>query len=184
MNKESIIKAFVVLAVLLTVLFTGFVLIRVFVFKAEAVAISNQSEPATLDANEALKSTIDTLEMLWEQKQAYDFYVSTDPLYLGRVIKDFKYVREGHNEVEEEESIRLTATVVDANPKAIIKYSGKSYVVQAGDWIGRAFRVISIDAKEVVLDQGGVRKVLYSKRVEEEAPYEAPLDLNPNPDNL
>jgi hypothetical protein len=121
-------------------------------------------EPATLDENMALKATIDTLEAMWSGRQDRYFNVNQDPLHLGRVIKNFTYARAGATELEEESEIRLSATVIDENPKAIIKYSGKSYVVQVGDVIGKSYRVLQIEKMQVVLDNRGKRMVLVNKR--------------------
>jgi len=122
-------------------------------------------EPATLEENAALKATIDTLETMWVNRQKFAFNISQDPLHLGRVIKDFKYA-DGEVASQEESEIRLSATVVDDNPKAIIRYNGKSYVVQAGDLIGTAYRVLKIEKMQVVLDHKGKRIVLETKGAE------------------
>ncbi|UCC78473.1 MAG: hypothetical protein JSW64_09310 [Candidatus Zixiibacteriota bacterium] len=121
-------------------------------------------EAATLDANNDLRATLDTLETVWENRQNFRFNLGQDPLFLGRVIKDFAYDTEG-GEAEEESAIRLSATVIDENPKAIIKYHGKSYVVQMGDYIGGTYRVVTIEERQVVLDNKGKRLVLISKPV-------------------
>ena len=124
----------------------------------------NEDSAVTLDANNNLRATLDTLETVWENRQNFRFGLGQDPLFLGRVIKDFAYDAQGR-EAEEESAIRLSATVVDDNPKAIIKYHGKSYVVQAGDYIGDTYRVVKIEERQVVLDNRGKRLVLISKPV-------------------
>lgn len=124
----------------------------------------NEDALVTLDANNDLRATLDTLENVWKNRQNFWFNLSQDPLFLGRVIEDFAYDTQGR-EAEEESAIRLSATVIDDNPKAIIKYHGKSYVVQAGDYIGDAYRVIKIEERQVVLDNKGKRLVLMGKPV-------------------
>ncbi len=151
MNRESIIKALAALAAAALVLFIGFALIKVYLLNPTDGQVSEEPQAATLDANATLKSTIDSLELFWENRQAYVFSVIDDPLYLPRVIKDYTLVSGTKQEAEEEENIRLTATVVDSNPKAIIKYNGKSYVVRVGDWLGNVYKVESIEKKQVVL---------------------------------
>jgi len=129
--------------------------------------VGGSEQPATLEENEALKATIDTLEILWKNRQGYVFNVNKDPLHLGRVIKDFKYAEGGGYDANEDSEIRLSATVVDDNPKAIIRYNGKSYVVQIGDLIGTSYRVLQIEKMQVVLDHNGKRIVLETKGTEE-----------------
>jgi hypothetical protein len=148
------------------VLLVGFVIIRTYLNVSQKELRAETSGPATLDANDALKATLDTLETSWDRVQSYSFTVGQDPLFLGRVIKGFAYAQGGYSETEESENLRLTATVVDSSPKAIIKYRGKSYVVQVGETIDGLYRVLSIAKRQVVLDRGGNRVILQNKPAE------------------
>jgi type II secretory pathway component PulC len=162
-NRESLIKGISVLAAVLLVFFIVFTFYKVFwgsKINSTELAID---KAVTLDSNDALRATLDTLEMTWEAKQTYKFYVKQDPLFLGRVIQDFTYTAKGTIESEEDTNLRLTATVIDENPKAIIKYSGKSYVVQVGDYVGKIYKVEKIEKKQVVLNNAGKRMVLENK---------------------
>ena len=163
MNQNSIIKALTVAAVLALIGLMGYSAFILYYKVPESTQI-RVGEPATLDENEALMATIDTLEIMWKDRQQFSFRVGQDPLHLGRVIKDFKYSRDGLRDDLEDSEIRLSATVIDDNPKAIIKYNGKSYVVQAGDQIGTAYRVLKIEKMQVILDNKGKRMVLENKR--------------------
>ncbi len=165
MNRESIIKGLAVLTAIVLVLFIGFLIVNTFLGTSKSELRAEAAAPVTLDANEALKAAIDTLESSWQKIQTYNFKVDQDPLHLGRVIKDFAYTQAGFKESEEEDRIRLTATVIDEHPKAIIKYHGKSYVVQVGELIEQTYRVASIEKKQVVLTSGGSRIVLVNKPV-------------------
>jgi hypothetical protein len=148
------------------VLFVGFLLVKIVLNEhRKDLKAAETSAPITLDANNALKATIDTLETSWQKIQAFNFRAPQDPLHLGRVIKDFSYAKAGFQESEEEDVVRLTATVVDSNPKAIIKFRNKSYVVQVGESIENIYRVVSIDKKQVVLESAGGRVVLNTKPV-------------------
>jgi hypothetical protein len=164
-NRDSIIKGLAILSAAALVLFVGFVIVKIFLNQYRKDLRVETAAPLTLDANDALKATIDSLETSWQAIQAYNFSASQDPLHLGRVVKDFSYAKEGFQESEEEDAIRLTATVVDDNPKAIIKFRNKSYVVQAGEDIEKIYRVVSIDKKQVVLDSGKGRVVLVTKPI-------------------
>lgn len=53
----------------------------------------------------------------------------------------------------------LTAILADNDPRALIRYEERSYSVKNGELFAR-FRVISITAQEVVLEDGGQRMVL------------------------
>ncbi len=154
-----------VLAAVALVAFLGFSIYQVFFVIPGSFAEVQQEAPVSLDANTNLKATLDTLEFVWADRQQFRFRLKQDPLFLGRVIKDFKYDTRGNKESREESEIRLTATVVDETPKAIIKYNGKSYVVQAGDYIGKAYRVIKIEKKQVLLNKDGKKMVITNRPV-------------------
>jgi hypothetical protein len=165
-NRDSIIKGLAVLVAAGLVLFVGFEIVKIYINISKQDLKAQTNAPVTLDANGALKATIDTLEASWQKIQNYSFKVDQDPLHLGRVLKDFSYSQAGYRESEEEDRIRLTATVVDDNPKAIIKVDGKSFVVQVGERVD-AYRVVSIGKKQVVLESSsGGRVILYNKPVQ------------------
>lgn len=167
MNRDSIIKGLAVLSAVVLVLFMAFAVVKLILNEHRKDLQADINAPVTLDANDALKATIDTLETSWQAIQGFDFRATQDPLHLGRVIKDFTYAKAGFQEAEEEDNIRLTATVVDDNPKAIIKFRNKSYVVQIGEDIEKIYRVVSITNKQVVLETAGGRVVLNNKPVQQ-----------------
>ncbi len=164
MNWESLIRGLAILAAVGLLGFLGFSVYKSYYNIPQNFSEISEDASATLDANNDLRATLDTLETVWESRQNFRFNLGQDPLFLGRVINDFAYDIEG-GEAEEESAIRLSATVIDENPKAIIKYHGKSYVVQAGDYVGDVYRVVTIEEKQVVLDNKGKRLVLISKPV-------------------
>ncbi|UCE66980.1 MAG: hypothetical protein JSU85_02930 [Candidatus Zixiibacteriota bacterium] len=170
------------MAALGLVVFLGFSVYKTYYGIPQNFSETIEDSAVTLDANNDLRATLDTLETVWENRQNFWFNLSQDPLFLGRVIEDFAYDTRG-GEAEEESAIRLSATVVDDNPKAIIKYHGKSYVVQAGDYIGETYRVVKIEERQVVLDNKGKRMVLMSKPVSgfDEKKLESEYSNNTNP---
>jgi hypothetical protein len=154
-----------ILAAVAAIAFSGFSIVKALLNASQKETQAEAAAPVTLDENDALKATIDTLEVSWQEVQDRVFTVNQDPLYLGRVLKDFTSAKAGFKESEEDDQMRLTATVVDDNPKAIIKYNGKSYVVQRGEFI-EAYRVVSIEKKQVVLEGKGSRVVLENKPIQ------------------
>lgn len=183
MNQENIIKILTVIAVLCLVALFGYSAFVVF-YQAPSKENIVATEATSLEENAALKATIDTLETMWKDRQHAYFSVGQDPLHPGRVIKDFKYAKAQGEADKEEYEIRLSATVIDENPKAIIRYNGKSYVVQAGDLIGTSYRVLKIEKMQVVLDNKGKRIVLETKPAAgsenkiEESEYSNTKDFN------
>lgn len=142
----------------------GYSMFKVY-YDMPSTQVGVRGTSATLDENLALKETIDSLEALWSSRQSYVFGVSQDPLHLGRVINDFQYERSGGTESDEDRVLRLSATVIDENPKAIIKYRGKSYVVQTGDVIENVYKVLEIEKMQVILENNGKRVALVAKPV-------------------
>lgn len=164
MNQSSLIKGLAVLMGLALVALIGYSIFKVY-YETPSRQVDVGGSSATLDENLALKETIDSLETLWSRRQSYVFSVSQDPLHLGRVIKDFQYERTGKLESDEDQVLRLSATVIDENPKAIIKYRGKSYVVQTGDVIENRYKVLEIEKMQVILENNGKRVALVTKPV-------------------
>jgi len=119
----------------------------------------------TLDTDIALAQTIDSLEAKWNHRLNYHFSVKQDPLFLGRVIVGFSYSRMGYREFDEGIGFRLSATVIDNNPKAIIKFKGKSHVLQVGDTLEGGYVIKEIMKKKVVLNRNGELTVLSTKPV-------------------
>lgn len=111
----------------------------------------------TLDTDEALANTIDSLEANWQARSNYRFRIEQDPLYLGRVIIGFTYGSQGFKELEEGGSPRLSATlaVTDDVPMAIIKYMGKSHVLREGESFGDGYQVRNIERQKVQLSKNG-----------------------------
>lgn len=163
MDQNSLIRA---LAFILGV----FLLLAVSwgAFKAVTEAKADYKEVnaiETLDTDIALAQTIDSLEANWNHRLNYHFSVKQDPLFLGRVIVGFSYSRLGYGEFDEGIGFRLSATVIDNSPKAIIKFKGKSHVLQAGDTLEGGYVVKEIMKKKVVLDRNGELTVLEAKPV-------------------
>ena len=165
MSWESLIKGLAVIAVIGLLAFLGFSAYKTFYHIPGSFEKAETEMPITLDTNTGLRAALDTLETVWEERQSFRFTLNQDPLFLGRVIKDFSYDLASVGETHEDREIRLAATVIDENPKAIIKYLGKSYVVQIGDYVGTVYKVIKIEKMLVVLDNNGKRMVLTSKPI-------------------
>lgn len=165
MNWESLTKSLAVLAAAGLIAFLGYSVYRAYYDIPQDFSKTDYAEPVTLDSDNNLRSTLDTLEVVWENRQNFKFNLRQDPLFLGRVIKDYTYEAGESTESEEDNALRLSATVIDENPKAIIKYLGKSYVVQAGDFVGKVYRVVKIEEKQVILDNKGKKLVLINKPV-------------------
>jgi len=104
-----------------------------------------------------LRETVDKLEGELRARIQETFDTEEDPLDLTRVIKTRKFLTSmGLLEMAETETrMRLSATVTsEKGPSAIIKYMGRSNVLDVGSVIGD-YRVVSIGKNSCVLRRGG-----------------------------
>jgi len=144
--------------------------------EARELKQNQETNTATLDADTSLALVIDSLENNWKRRVNYNFSVTQDPLNLSRSIVGYTYNRAGFKEIEEDTEFRLSATVIDDHPKAIIKYQGRSNVVKVGDMIGDGFYVQRIEPKSVVLSKGGQSIYLQNKALPAPPEEVAPVD--------
>lgn len=159
MDKNSILRAISFVLSVLVIMVVSWSAFRA-VTEANATKTAQSQSLITLDTDSSLAETIDSLEANWRRRVAYKFNVKQDPLYLGRVLTNFSYARAGFREAQEDTEMRLSATVIDDHPKAIIKYRGKSHVVMKGGTLGDGYVVTDIQEKTVVLSRGGETIVL------------------------
>lgn len=114
-----------------------------------------------------LRETVDKLEADLRGRLAESFELEEDPLDLTRVIKTKKFLKTlGMAETAESDyRMRLAATIVsqEKKPSAIIKYQGKSNMLNLGDQIG-GYRVESIGKDKITLVRGGERMVLKTEK--------------------
>jgi hypothetical protein len=123
-----------------------------------------QSAQTILGSDEQLSQTVNQLETTLAERQAYQVQLTKDPLNLAEVIRSQRLLeRLGFQEMEEEDEIRLSCTVLGETNSAIVKYGGRSHVISVGD-IVKGYRVAEITEKEVVLKRGGEVMVLRNQK--------------------
>lgn len=175
MDKTSLIRA---LAFILGVTLFLFVVWGAFKAVSEARELKQNQETntTTLDADSSLALVIDSLEDNWKRRVNYRFAVDQDPLNMSRTVIGYTYNRAGYAEMEEDTEFRLSATVIDDQPKAIIKYQGKSHVVKTGDLIGDGYYVQRIEAKSAIITRGGQTIYLENKALPAPPDEMVPID--------
>ena len=165
MDQNSIIKALAfVLGVGLVIMLAWGTYKAVTIYQTD---FSNVETVESLDSNQDLVDVIESLESNWEKRRAYRFKIDQDPLYLGRALIGFSYASQGFMEFDEGGVPRLSATVAvqDGNPMAIIKYSGRSHVLQTGDKFGDGYQVQSIGNQQVTVRKNGKTITLQNQPV-------------------
>lgn len=135
-------------------------------------AIKDRQERGVHDPQ--LKQTVDKLESDLRKRFDEVFELETDPLDLTRVIKTKKFLKAlGMTETAETEGkMRLSCTVIgEETPSAIIKYKGRSYVLEVGDKLGspdqdiaKRYKVVWIGTNSVKLKRGVEELVLVTEK--------------------
>ncbi len=112
-----------------------------------------------------LRSTVDKLEADLRIRLQETFDLEEDPLDLTRVIHTRKFIKRMFGEMPETETrMRLSCTITgEEGPSAIIKYRGRSSVLEVGDNLS-GYRVESIGLNRVVLKRGAERLTLKTER--------------------
>ena len=124
-----------------------------------------------LGSDEQLSQTVNQLETTLAERHDYAVELDKDPLNLGEVIRSQKVLnRLGFQEMQEDEDMRLSCTVIgESSNSAILKFGGRSQVVEVGDVIN-GYKVIEISEKEMKLKRGG--EVLVLKTQKATVPWE------------
>ncbi|NQU05756.1 MAG: hypothetical protein HQ568_06665 [Calditrichaeota bacterium] len=103
-----------------------------------------------------LRETVNKLEADLRARLSETFILEEDPLDLTRVIHTRKFLKRIHGgEMPETETrMRLSCTITsEKGPSAIIKYRGRSHVLDIGDKIGD-YKIASIGTNSVELRRG------------------------------
>jgi hypothetical protein len=103
-----------------------------------------------------LRTTVTQLEDDLRTRMEYKFQISHDPLDLAQVVQAKRLLASlGLNEsLESQTKMRLSCTVMGDIPAAVIKFQGRSRVLNKGDSIG-SYRVTDIRANRVTLSSPG-----------------------------
>jgi hypothetical protein len=118
-----------------------------------------------LGTDEQLTQTVNQLETTLAERHAYEVDLEADPLNLGEVIRSQKLLnRLGFQEMDESDEMRLSCTVVgETGNSAILKFGGRSHVVEVGD-ILNGYKVTSIGNQELTMVRGGDVMVLKNQK--------------------
>jgi hypothetical protein len=146
-------------------------LLLVFYFGVSKITLSKEIKkaisleyPEEIGLNEELKEQIDLLEQDISRRMSYEIALSRDPLNLNKIVNIPQ--RRGSASAEKFKAaskLRLSCTMISpGNKSAVMKYKGKSKIVSIGDVIAGS-KVVSIDAKEVVLLKDGKKSILRNK---------------------
>ncbi len=112
-----------------------------------------------------LRETVDKLEAQLAARIKETFTLEEDPLDLTRVIHTRKFLKKMFGEMPETETrMRLSCTITgEKGPTALIKYRGRSRVLDVGDKIG-AYTIETIGVNEVVMRRLGERLKLVTEK--------------------
>jgi hypothetical protein len=133
-----------------------------FTLSRDIRSVESLEYPEEIGLNEELKEQIDQLEEDISRRMSYQVVLSRDPLNLNKVVQLPQRAKSAEK-FKTDQALRLSCTMISPEKSsAVIKYKGKSKIVTIGDLIAGK-KVMSIDAKEVVLKQNGKKTVLKNK---------------------
>lgn len=156
-------------------LVVAFVAVRTYMISESA---SELKPEGSFEMNPQVRATADSLESRMSRLAGYAFEVETDPLRLSRVvIAEEERTALRFRELEEEFLVRLSATVVDEEPKAVVKYKNRSYVVGIGDSLAGRYVVTGISSKRATLVHDGEEIHLEARPMSEQLQYELSSQL-------
>jgi len=99
-----------------------------------------------------LRTTIEQLESELSARMEYKFKLDEDPLDLSQVIHGAKFLAKmGYSEsLENQNTMRLSCTIISENPVAVVKFQGRSRVLRVGDKI-KDYKIIAIERNRATL---------------------------------
>jgi hypothetical protein len=150
--------------IIVAVALVGWEVYNTYMISRRVGSYRQQSARTILGTDEQLSQTVNQLETTLAERQAYQVQLTNDPLNLAEVIHSQKLLnRLGFQEMEEEDEVRLSCTVIGETNSAVVKYGGRSHVVEIGDVV-KGYRVAEISPKELVLRRGGDVLVLKTQK--------------------
>ena len=170
--------------IILAVAVVGWEIYNTYAVASRVSYYRRQAERTILGTDEQLTQTVNQLETTLAERHAYDVDLDNDPLNLGEVIRSRKLLdRLGFREMEESDEMRLSCTVVGNEVNtAIIKFAGRSHVVEVGDVVN-GYKITEISEKQLTLKRGGDVLVLKNQKAtlpwEEEATQQTGIQAAP-----
>mgnify|MGYP001179848327 CR=1 FL=1 len=105
----------------------------------------------TIGTDDILKDQVITMEESFFERASYDFRIRSNPTTLLNVI-DMDISNFGY--FQDLNKIQVTAIISASEPRAIINYQNKNFLVFKGDEVGGG-KIISITRTEVIFKKDG-----------------------------
>jgi len=167
-QRSNLIWTFLIILAVAVVLWEVY---NTYIIASRVGFYRREAAQTTLGTDEQLSQTVNQLETTLADRQAYLVDIEKDPLNLSEVIRSQKVLnRLGFQEMQEDEDMRLSCTIVgESGNSAIIKCGGRSQVVEVGDVIN-GYKVTSITEQAMTLRRGD--DVLVLKNQKASVPWE------------
>ncbi len=161
-QRSNLIWTFLII---LAVVVVGWEIYHTYKIANRVTFYRQEAAQTILGTDEQLTQTVNQLETTLAERHAYVVELESDPLNLGEVIRSRKLLnRLGFQEMDEEGEMRLSCTILgDAGNTAILKFGGRSHVVEVGDVVN-GYRITTIGNQELTLKRGGDVMVLKNQR--------------------
>ncbi|OQY27906.1 MAG: hypothetical protein B6244_09145 [Candidatus Cloacimonetes bacterium 4572_55] len=135
--------------------------IRTYQVYKETSSPSIQKGVVSTGLDNELMDAVESMDQALSDRKGYTYSQSKDPMDATKIIIfDLSDLYDMAELQARNKIMRLSCTIVDENPSAVIKYRGKSHVLHIGEKIGNK-TVMEITQKMVRFDNG---EILYNKK--------------------
>ena len=161
-QRSNLIWTFLII---LAVVVVGWEVYHTYKIAKRVTFYRQEAAQTILGTDEQLTQTVNQLETTLAERHAYEVELEHDPLNLGEVIRSRKLLnRLGFQEMDEADEMRLSCTIVgEAGNSAIVKFGGRSHVVETGDIIN-GYRITEITNEALKMVKGGEELVLKNRK--------------------
>ncbi len=157
MAQSRLLKDLLVLFIIGLVIYMSFRTYQVY-NEVRSDEISQGVDSSGLD--EELSTAVLAMEKELSERQTYTFSQKKDPMDATKMIQfDLSDLYDLAAIQALNKKMRLSCTVIDEDPSAIIKYMGQSHIVHIGESVNDK-KVVEITPKSVKFDDG---EILYNK---------------------
>ncbi len=153
MGHDRLLKDILVLLIVAMIGYMGF---RAYKVYEEVKSDKISQEAITTGMDTELTQTVRTMEKDLTGRRSYHYAQKKDPMdATGLIPFDFSDIYDFRELMERQKILRLSCTIVDDNPSAIIKYMGQSHILHIGESINGK-KVTEITQKAVKFSDGSI----------------------------
>ena len=114
-----------------------------------------------------LSQAVQAMEDDLQQRRSYVYRQKKDPMDATHIIPfDFSDLFKYRELLERDKVMRLSCTIIDKNPSAIIKYQGQSHILHIGESINGK-KIVEINQKSIKFSDGSILSTTKAPNIQE-----------------